>query len=137
MENVVFDGRNIFQRRFQNRTFPNRVHKKTFFEKCPKMGGRGLLPGGWGLFPRFPASDLPMEPPEAYTFGIERNLESRTPRGPRGRRMFERVVHHIMLWLCGAHFKPSTGGSTLEVFWAFIFDPSQIWEFQDLPQIES
>ena len=31
MENVVFDGRNIFQRRFQNRTFPNRVHKKIIF----------------------------------------------------------------------------------------------------------
>ena len=37
MENVAFDGRNIPQRRYQNRTFPNRVHKKTFFEKCPNM----------------------------------------------------------------------------------------------------
>ena len=27
MENVIFDGRKIFQRRFQNRIFPNRVQK--------------------------------------------------------------------------------------------------------------
>ena len=36
MENVVFDGRNIFQRRYQNRTFPNRVHKKIIFRKMSK-----------------------------------------------------------------------------------------------------
>ena len=40
MENVVFDGRNIFQRRFQNRTFPNRVQKKNMFNKWTKLNGR-------------------------------------------------------------------------------------------------
>ena len=38
MENVVFDGRNISQRQYQNRTFPNRVHKKNIFRKMSKNG---------------------------------------------------------------------------------------------------
>ena len=36
LENVIFDGRKIFQRRFQNRIFPNRVHKKNIFRKMSK-----------------------------------------------------------------------------------------------------
>ena len=36
MENVIFDGRKIFQRRFQNRTFPNRLRKKNIFRKMTK-----------------------------------------------------------------------------------------------------
>ena len=91
MENVVFDGRNIFQRRYQNRIFPNRVHKNSFFEKCPKMEGRGVGGGpappgeggaiwgenctSWGVHRRRNA-------PRAYTKGIEvprYHVESRTP----------------------------------------------------------
>ena len=37
LENVIFDGSCIFQRQYQNRTFPNRVHKKkNIFQKMSK-----------------------------------------------------------------------------------------------------
>ena len=41
LENVIFDGSFIFQRRYQNRTFPNRVHKKSHFSKSFGGGHKG------------------------------------------------------------------------------------------------
>ena len=84
MENVVFDGRNISQRRYQNRTFPNRVHKKIIFRKMSKNGGEGGRVGGCDLGGKlhFVRAHRRRNAPRAYTKGIEvprYHVESRTP----------------------------------------------------------
>ena len=53
MENVVFDGRNIFQRRYQIGLFPTEFIKNHFSKNVQKWAG-GVRPGGGGTFPRLP-----------------------------------------------------------------------------------
>ena len=81
MENVIFDGRKISQRRYQNRIFPNRVHKEIIFRKMSKNGGERVRGGGctYLWFRRVPWGSVGlcrqirgMAAPMAYTFGISK-----------------------------------------------------------------